>query len=77
MIQQKQEKQLYFPRDRVKLYNQLTQKYTKTGTIEYLRDDAHEKQKREGDKTHYYYSVKYDDGTSDLYLSQTLLAPLK
>lgn len=43
----------------------------KHGTVKSLKDDEFEKSKRKTDKTHYCYSVVFDDGTSDTYFCQS------
>lgn len=48
----------------------------KTGTINYLRDDSCEQNKRKTDPTHYYYFVDYDDGSFETYQSQHWLVLL-
>ena len=48
----------------------------KTGTINYLRDDDTEKKFRREDPTHYYYSVDYDDNSTNTYVNQDALKRL-
>lgn len=47
----------------------------KKGTIDYLRDDTHEQTKNHPDNV-YFYSISYDDGTSDTYESQSSLVAI-
>jgi len=51
--------------------------YDKTGIVIRLRDDSSEEAERRKDKTHYFYSVKYDDGTYETYLTQNYMAEEK
>lgn len=43
----------------------------KKGTVRDLRDDDHEKKWRKGNKTHYRYSVAFEDGSYDTYQLQS------
>jgi hypothetical protein len=65
--------QVFFPNQRFRHINIGTYA-NKTGTVLYLRDDTYEKNSRALDKTHYNYSVKFDDGTSETYLNQMFMA---
>ena len=47
----------------------------KIGTVNRLRDDSYEQSIRKTDSSHYNYSVSYDDGTFETYLSQTYMEP--
>ena len=47
----------------------------KIGTVNRLRDDSYEQSLRKSDSSHYNYSVSYDDGTFETYLSQTYMEP--
>ena len=47
----------------------------KIGTVTRLRDDSYEQSLRKSDSSHYNYSVTYDDGTFETYLSQTYMEP--
>jgi hypothetical protein len=47
----------------------------KIGTVTRLRDDSYEQTLRKTDSSHYNYSVSYDDGTFETYLSQTYMEP--
>jgi hypothetical protein len=50
---------------------------TRTGTVEYLRDDSYERARRAADAGHYFYSVRYDDGEFDTYVAQSDILPLE
>ena len=45
----------------------------KEGTIKYLMNDIREKNRREKNPNHYYYTVKWNDNTIDTYVSQSVL----
>ena len=47
----------------------------KVGTVNNLRNDTYEQSERQKDSTHYMYSVTYDDGTFETYLSQNYMEP--
>ena len=46
---------------------------SKTGVVESLRNDKHEQQQRRSNPNHYYYTINYDDGSFDTYVSQSSL----
>lgn len=48
----------------------------KVGTVDYLRDDSTEQASRKADSTHYYYCVRFDDGTFETYLGQMYMYKL-
>ena len=50
---------------------------TRTGTVEYLRDDSYERARRDADAGHYFYSVTYDGGGFDTYVAQSDMLPLE
>jgi hypothetical protein len=45
----------------------------KRGTVERLRDDAYERERRASNPHHFFYSVSFDDGTFDTYVAQSYL----
>ena len=48
--------------------------YTKKeGTIKYLMNDIREKNRRDKNPSHYYYTIKWNDNTIDTYVSQSVL----
>ena len=65
--------QVFFPNQRFRHIN-MGIYANKIGTVLYLRDDSHEKTVRALDETHYYYSVKFDDGTIETYMNQMYMA---
>lgn len=54
--------------DRI-IYNPNCSNKGKIGTIKYLRDCTYERNMRSKNPYHYYYCVKFDDGTFDTYIS--------
>jgi len=49
---------------------------TKVGTVERMRDDAYERERRAANAAHYFYSVAFDDGSFDTYVAQSELREL-
>jgi hypothetical protein len=47
----------------------------RAGSVERLRDDAYERDRRASKACHFFYSVTYDDGTFDTYVAQSALVP--
>ena len=45
-------------------------------TVERLRDDAYERERRAANAAHYFYSVAFDDGSFDTYVAQSELREL-
>jgi hypothetical protein len=65
------DRRLFLDGQRVRLVHSM-----RPGTVEYLRDDKYERERRAVDGGHYFYSVRFDDGTFDTYVAQSDLAPL-
>ena len=61
--------------ERIGLFNFFTKKITKTGTINYLRNDSWEK-KNNHPSGKFYYSVNYDDGSFETYQNESDLIKL-
>lgn len=53
-----------------KVYNVWINKF---GIVRNLRNDSREKKMRKQDPTHYYYTIDYDDGSFDTYVSEDSL----
>jgi hypothetical protein len=47
----------------------------RVGTVERLRDDAYERDRRASKACHFFYSVEFDDKTFDTYVAESALVP--
>jgi len=66
------DRRLFSDGQRVRLVHSM-----RTGTVEYLRDDAYERERRAADGGHYFYSVSFDGGGFDTYVAQSDMLPLE